>query len=193
MLSSCGDMNNNDTSDSDLNKIDEDLIGTWSTCFEDGTSGKSFKIEYIFDESYQKYNNITYLDNSCNDEIYRILYNRKYEIFSTTNTSFNEINFTTSDVKIIYLKQSGEFSVDTLNSTNAYGFNDWQINVEKDITGLSPDAESEPIPQKGETLYQIYQIIDNKLMIGDPRTGNSSTEEERPTEVNKDLILSKNI
>ena len=183
---------NSDKNETDESLIDDNLIGTWEVCINDETLNRSAKIELFFSASEVIYRNISYAKKLCEDEIYRVIHNRKYEIIEK-NQDFNKINYITQSVKIRYAKQTGELSVDTLNSNESYGYNDWEINTEKDITGLAPDSESDRMPQLGEVLYQIYKISENKMMIGDPGTGDSTSEEKRPTEVNEDFILSKNI
>ena len=60
-----------------------------------------------------------------------------------------------------------EDQVAVFNMYAICGYTDWEVNIPKNIAGVAFSSEEEPQPENGSKGYEIYQIIDGKLYLGD--------------------------
>lgn len=111
------------------------LVGTWLADCEDD-SGESSQLEWVVTSSVATFRQSFYSDTGCSEgDKYEINdYNYSYE---TTATSFvgtlNSFEITLTDSS----------TVSSENSSSYCGYNDWVINVEKDVTGQDCDGLTE--------------------------------------------------
>jgi len=66
------------------------------------------------------------------------------------------------------------------NTFGAYGFTDWVLNVEKDVSGRRYQPQSNPVSMPGTASYSIYAIRGTTLYMGDFATGDGTTPATRP-------------
>ena len=64
------------------------------------------------------------------------------------------------------------------NAEELCGFTDWQIGIEKDVTGLNC---IENLPSSGGDFFQIFFLGDDRLFVGEIDDDHSGeTADERP-------------
>ena len=66
------------------------------------------------------------------------------------------------------------------NMYAAYGFTDWALNVEKDVSGRRYQPQSNPVSMPGTQSYSIYAVRGTTLFMGDFATGDGLTPQTRP-------------
>jgi hypothetical protein len=73
------------------------------------------------------------------------------------------------------------------NEEGSFGYRDWEMDKEKDITGL--DGGGNPSTEKPKTIHSICKIADNKLCLGKINaTENGSTDSNRPSTLSSDCL-----
>jgi hypothetical protein len=74
--------------------------------------------------------------------------------------------------------------VEDFNQRQVCGFSDWQLEVEKEISGRTCEIFGSPqrIPAVGDKRYGIYQLKADQLLFGKlSREQNAMSPEKRPT------------
>lgn len=95
----------------------------------------------------------------------------------------NNIDFVVQSVtRTIYYQDD----VVTANAEENYGFDDWQVGVAKDTSGMNEQGVS-----TGENLYYIFKIEDGKFYGADLNSGDGKTEATRPNEFYTKIPLEK--
>ena len=179
LLSGCLHESSNDDSTSLNSKLTGNqsvLEGTWS-------KGCAYNAD---DEDYSKEavtfsgNNFTisgsfYADASCSSETMSMVSKGTFAIgdslILTSGTTVNKV-----DVTIVSnsLTLGMEDLVSEFNFYSVCGKNNWETNVAVDVTNCQ-DLSG---PNK---FYDIFKIDGNKLIFGDDTTGDTESENTRPT------------
>lgn len=104
-------------------------------------------------------------------------------------TGTHHYNFKTSKVEVKFSNFTAQEVAEILNAEpSVYGFNNWTLDVYRDITGLKFDADSEPEETKDHLCYNLIKIEDGGIYLGDFITGNCKTEATRPTAIDVGTI-----
>lgn len=152
--------------------LPEELLGTWvQPCRQ-----KAVRTE-AFTETTASLSEVYYADTQCAQELLTF----KNEGDVTAGNGQMDFRFTKVSVTLLHTA-----FVDDYNSRSVCGFEDWQVGVEKDITGLSCalfTAKPMRTPREGDMRYGIYMIQDNRLYLGKlTYLRNALTPENRPNE-----------
>ncbi|NBO39749.1 hypothetical protein EBU99_14380 [bacterium] len=138
------------------------LEGTWQNeCDEDDSSSIS-QIVTISGTGYES-KVTSYSDGNCTPD---------KESFVTRLTATIDVGANTirpsgaTELDIVqtktFLMPKSASVVSAFNSANSYGFSNWALNVEKDISGKNPDGT----PDSTTNIYDIFKIIGNSLCFG---------------------------
>jgi hypothetical protein len=99
------------------------------------------------------------------------------------------------EVDMIYLSMEvayySESVIDSLNARAAWGYTDWQAGVPKGIEGRRYADDRSAEPYAGDMEFSILAIKDNKLLLGDPSTGDGKTELSRASDFDYLSLYSK--
>jgi len=139
------------------------LSGTWTTkeCEEDDGSSSitAFNISGSTGTLVTSY----FSDTECSSENeladLKIIYSLEVGSNTLQPAGATEINFLTPQV---FLTPQSESQVIALNNGNLYGFSDWALNTEKEITGKNEDGSADTTTN----VYSIFKIIGNSLCFG---------------------------
>jgi hypothetical protein len=83
------------------------------------------------------------------------------------------------------------------NDIEFCGFDDWEADVVKDLTGVEcvvGEEDTDTLPtQPGDKMYDIVLVADGgeTLTTGDTDEGEGDTEENRPTEIDDEIVWTK--
>ncbi|MBP9674343.1 MAG: hypothetical protein KBD63_04545 [Bacteriovoracaceae bacterium] len=136
-----------------------------------------------------------YGDASCTMQIDSVEKNFYYSVGATVPDAAG-IGLNGKEINITYISTRLTFqdatSVASNNTSSLCGFNDWEVDVTKDITGLTCDNFI--IPNVGELEYDIYYLDTtanpHTLQFGNPlrALNNYPTLGSRPTTVSSILL-----
>ena len=74
---------------------------------------------------------------------------------------------------------------------NQYGYQNWQKDIPKDILGKSSDGQTPPDNKQGDLTYGIFKVEGDRLYLGDEKSGDGETEQNRPTRLDIERPLTK--
>lgn len=142
-------------------------------------------------EGYRK-SSITVRDNTL--QLQEVGYQKSSTCEGTSdfdaraNFTFTVPNYTTGQtnnmdmvLQQVLMRINSSNGVVYANAANLCGFNDWQINTDKDVTGRNCIFA---LPKAGEAFYQIFRASPTELFVGkldDQKNG--TTPETRPNEL----------
>lgn len=183
ILLSCGDEEKDSS-----NTEDNDLLGVWKTeCLKLGeVNTVQMKATFVNDTVVIEIT--TFGDDVC---VIKTFYDRiesKYKIGSTIDNGLTEVDFT----RISHTKTANlDISLEGLNSSKIYGYDDWSVNTSKDIAGRSYTEDEDPEIEFGGMLFSVYQIKNDVLYIGDNSVNKGRTVEERSSTLSDTRYLRK--
>jgi hypothetical protein len=159
------------------------LTGTWTTSCEISSPFYQTKtFSYTSTASSFIYN--YYSDSLCTNLIQTL--NLSGNTLVEQSPTDSSINFADINSVTVELTIQDPATVNSYNTSNECGFNNWQINQSQDVAGLTCSGFDFTFPTVGSFLYTIYQIQSTNLFFGDPSTGDGSSEETRPSSLNLD-------
>lgn len=180
----CGEGNSN--SDNGASKSPE-FVGIWkSECLV--TASSSLQVVMTNDANKSLLDLYYYSDDSCSTLFTLDSNERTYSIGVAVPhlPSTYEIDFTLGKT---YRTQKSAEAVDFANSIQNFGFNDWAVNVPKDVSGRQEVGNSHVVGLEGEKLYTIFKVEDEKYYGGDQSELDGTSEANRPTSLSTDTIL----
>jgi hypothetical protein len=173
-----------ETTSSSENPLEQMLIGTWeSNCI--ANTGEYFKSE------------LRSIQVHAGSLIQHYKYFEDTECVQPSSVKTIERNFTLGK-KAEYTGVANAYEIDMMvvkvqftikndiaafefSQNMSFGFNDWQTDVPREISGRRYKSTSKPGPGAGEMYYQIVGVQDGYLAIGDTDgTGNGSSPLSRP-------------
>lgn len=166
----------------------DNLEGTWSQAdfnwANNGDDGIKGNADDKWDKATVNYNGNTVCfvwDENTGitkpaSSIYRITITATYTTGSSVSTPVGakKINYVYTAATITPLTSD---VVTYWNANNTFGYNDWVINVSKDILGRGN------MPSAGDIFYDVYKIENDKLYLGDDEIDSNydgSTDAKRP-------------
>jgi len=145
-----------------------DVQGDWVTsCYSTGSdyAKEAFTVSGTNITSKADY----YSDASCSTSTYR------YEGTATNLTIGDSVSFSdgTSGYKITYDVQTFNYTTlsssftDLFNTSNFCGIT-WTMNIPASVLGKNCSGTA--IPPKNSTYYNLYNLMGNNLLLGNPET-----------------------
>lgn len=158
-----------------------DLLGSWSKpCASAGAQGGFARNSITVDTQTATFMSQVYQTSSdCSgtpDLESRANFNYTIPTFvagqkSPINLTMNAINARFNTATAVALANASSFC----------GFTDWQVSVERNVTGRNCIAD---LPAAGQPYYHLFQVTGSQLFIGQIDSAHSGrTPETRPTEL----------
>ncbi|MGE0171813.1 MAG: hypothetical protein AB7T49_03475 [Oligoflexales bacterium] len=169
---------------------DPNLAFTWeSDCITEG--GRNFILTLENTGKESKRTKAFFYDDKCESASDTDIWSTQYALgdkFVNAQDVFR-INFTIKKAEKIY---TNDAEINTANTSSAYGYDDWSADESKDVTGKKyASTGSDAQPDEGQIEYQIFQVADDILTLGDMSLAEGTSEETRPKKLSTLLILHK--
>ncbi len=171
VLSSCGDngsSNNNSTGNS------VDLTGTYAS---DCLLGVKLIRKFVGDVQTLSIN--YYSDNACGELIMQDTTSATFKIGDAMPGMTNTYKIDFTQTSLCRTPKTAAVVAEA-NSKSGFGYNDWTIDVPKDIAGRSSSNGAKQT-ENGATIYSIFKIDGEKYYIGDKTTGDGTSVDKRPS------------
>lgn len=127
----------------------------------------------------------TFNDQNCLTPLVNLEYYATYDIQEDV-VDVNGANRVTLTIEKTIITPLAKVTVDKFNNEKYCNFRDWQLDVEKNVTGLN--CARNKYPNRGDKHYQISKIDENQLLMGDLSTGDGSSEAARPNKLNNEIV-----
>lgn len=158
------------------------LIGTWA-----GKCAGGVIPTITFDDKTSTTEYTGYSNDNCDGEPFV-----KLSIERTYTVDGGNIDYVLTKATYIILVED---DVAIENQAKTYGFDNWEVNVAKDVTGcyMDPNDDTSMIDNAGDKLFQIYRISSSgkSLLFGDASEFDGTTEDTRPIYYNLANPLTK--
>lgn len=160
-----------------------DIQGSWQgPCVDVSTfEGEQSSISiFRFQGKGAIYEELSFSDAHCEDLFARFEVDMIYfdAGFNLTVENSRKIDL---ELKSIYLTYLREDVIELVNEGFLFGFENWEVGVPQNVTGLMAIFGVDPLPYEGEKSFYIYAIRNDTLYFGDLTTGDGTSEAQRPT------------
>jgi hypothetical protein len=193
-LSACDNSSDNIGDELDERAAEAESKGTWRSPCLDMSLGwevvglDSQREDYEFTDDVRKTIKLFNEDN-CTDERIEITYSGDANVGNETAEGNNmlDLNFNRVTAKIL-----NQETVDALNSAvvPSCGINDWQLNVERDVTAQAGQANCLIGP--AVSVYDIIKTGGSFIKFGVAEGDrDKSAPDRRPTRINDDLVYTR--
>lgn len=125
-----------------------------------------------------------FIGSGCQEKIGELKYTGGLDVQNPTGPEdSNIVNFS---YKKVTVKFDNQKAVDSVNSVlvASCGINDFQVNQEREITSQTKDSWTCPVPQP-RPVYDIAKIVEGKLQLGEGVDAKKTSEQSRPTKLDK--------
>ncbi len=124
----------------------------------------------------------SYGEAACSTLLAKFSAVRTFEFVGAVDglTNAHKVNYTYQSLGATLVDED---TVLDFNTKKYFGYDNWQINVPKDVAGKKAsvdDADSDAQPAVGFISYVILKAEDSNLTPGDLATGDGKTDAKRP-------------
>jgi len=189
-ISGCSNDSDSRSSDDSQDETVSVLEGSWASTYHENDNSEIEREIWTFEGDTITYVETRYENTgqptTASDAFLALTSTYSFTIGSPVgDENATEINYTVESITATPLTQ--DFA-DTLNTMAMGGISDWVVNEPRSIAGLNCNGEL--YHNTGYTYYNIFKINGNELYFGDENTGDETSEDNRPTDLDS-VVYSK--
>lgn len=158
---------------------DQSLLGKWGSTCRKISVERSHYSDLNVSSTNLSHNYRYFYDSQCQQKDYRLLELAHYATSLNPNNAVLSLDLILDRLLVTFYRQE---TVDGVNEIELCEYDDWQVNIPKDILGKKcPEGEV------GDEFFDIVQIMRGRLYFGlKSKELDGTTEAKRPNQINYD-------